>query len=277
MKLLRIDSSARSQTSDRSSRGSHTRRLTERFTRRWLQQRPNDVLISRDVGQSPPHPVAEKWIGAAFTKPDQREPWMNEALAESDALINELIAADLVVAGVPMYNFGMPAQFKAYIDNVVRVGRTFGFDRSRPDDPYTPLLAGMDKRHPPDQENDDWSRLSIILVGDALGLAHLTRELVAPRGRHAPLRALLCTGRTLTALAMTVAIFPASTAPAPSARHNRRPATAPSWSDNPSPPSWCRCRRGRRCRRCRSRLLSAASAPPAPRRASARVRSRGRG
>jgi FMN-dependent NADH-azoreductase len=145
MKLLRIDSSARSHASDRNSRGSHTRRLTERFTRRWLQQRPNDVLISRDVGQSPPPPVAEKWIGAAFTKPDQREPWMKEALAESDALVDELIAADLIVAGVPMYNFGMPAQFKAYIDNVVRVGRTFGFDRSRPDDPYTPLLAGMDK------------------------------------------------------------------------------------------------------------------------------------
>lgn len=146
MKLLRIDSSARSQPSDQSSRGSHTRRLTNRFTRRWLQLRPNDVLISRDVGQSPPHPVAEKWIGAAFAKPDQREAWMSETLAESDALINELIAADVVVAGVPMYNFGMPAQFKAYIDNVVRVGRTFGFDRSRPDDPYTPLLAKMDKR-----------------------------------------------------------------------------------------------------------------------------------
>ncbi|WOH47755.1 FMN-dependent NADH-azoreductase [Bradyrhizobium sp. sBnM-33] len=146
MKLLRIDSSARCQASDRSPRGSHTRRLTARFTRRWLQHRPNDFLVSRDVGQSPPPPVTEKWISAAFTKPDQREPWMNEALAESDALVDELIAADLIVAGVPMYNFGMPAQFKAYIDNVVRVGRTFGFDRSRPDDPYTPLLAGMDKR-----------------------------------------------------------------------------------------------------------------------------------
>jgi FMN-dependent NADH-azoreductase len=146
MKLLRIDASARSQSSDRSPRGSHTRSLTERFTRRWLQHRPNDLLVSRDVGQSPPHPVNEKWIGAAFTKPDQREPWMNETLAESDALVDELIAADLVVAGVPMYNFGMPAQFKAYVDNVVRVGRTFGFDRSRPDDPYTALLAGMDKR-----------------------------------------------------------------------------------------------------------------------------------
>jgi FMN-dependent NADH-azoreductase len=146
MKLLRIDSSARSQSSDRSPYGSHTRRLTERFTRGWLQRRPNDVLISRDVGQSPPHPVTEKWISAAFTKPGRREPWMNETLAGSDALVDELIAADLIVAGVPMYNFGMPAQFKAYIDNVVRVGRTFGFDRSRPDDPYTPLLAAADKR-----------------------------------------------------------------------------------------------------------------------------------
>jgi FMN-dependent NADH-azoreductase len=145
MKLLRIDSSARAQGSDRHPRGSHTRRLTERFTSRWLQRRPDDVLISRDVGQSPPRPVTEKWISAAFTKPDQREPWMKETLAESDALVDELIAADLIVAGVPMYNFGMPAQFKAYVDNVVRVGRTFGFDRSRPDDPYTPLLAGANK------------------------------------------------------------------------------------------------------------------------------------
>ena len=71
---------------------------------------------------------------------------MKETLAESDALIDELIAADLVVAGVPMYNFGMPAQLKAYIDNIVRVDRTFGFDRSRPDDPYTALLAGANKR-----------------------------------------------------------------------------------------------------------------------------------
>ncbi|MCK1517069.1 NAD(P)H-dependent oxidoreductase [Bradyrhizobium sp. 190] len=143
MNLLRIDASARA---DRFPRGSHTRRLTERFVRRWLHHRPNDLVIDRDVGQSPPRPVTEKWIGAAFTKPELRELWMNDALAESDALVDELIAADMIVAGVPMYNFGMPAQFKAYIDNVVRVGRTFGFDRARPDNPYSQLLAGMGKR-----------------------------------------------------------------------------------------------------------------------------------
>jgi FMN-dependent NADH-azoreductase len=146
MRLLRIDSSARPDRSDESPYGSHTRRLTERFLRRWMASRPKDALTYRDIGQSPPAPVTGKWIHAAFTKPDQREPWMNEALGESDTLVDELIAADLIVAGVPMYNFGMPAQFKAYIDNVVRVGRTFGFDRSRAGDPYWPMLAGMGKR-----------------------------------------------------------------------------------------------------------------------------------
>ena len=146
MNLLRIDASARSGRSDRFPRGSHTRRLTERFVRRWMYHRPNDLVTNRDVGQSPPHHVTEKWIGAAFTKADLREPWMHDALAESDALVDELIAADVIVAGVPMYNFGMPAQFKAYVDNVVRVGRTFGFDRTRPDEPYSQLLAGKGKR-----------------------------------------------------------------------------------------------------------------------------------
>ncbi|MDF0581158.1 FMN-dependent NADH-azoreductase [Bradyrhizobium yuanmingense] len=146
MQLLQIDSSARFEPSDANPRGSHTRRLTQRFVQRWLQSRPGDRVVSRDLGRFAPGPVTDGWVKAAFAKPDRREPWMSEALAESDALVDELTSADLIVAGVPMYNFGVPAQFKAYIDNVVRVGRTFGFDRSRPDDPYSALLAGMDKR-----------------------------------------------------------------------------------------------------------------------------------
>jgi FMN-dependent NADH-azoreductase len=146
MQILRLDSSARSDSSDRSPYGSHTRRLTERFLRRWQAAQPQDLVTVRDVGQAPPHPVTGKWIHAAFTKPEQREPWMVEALAESDALVDELIASDLIVAGVPMYNFGMPAQMKAWIDNIVRVGRTFGFDRTREGEPYWPMLEGMGKR-----------------------------------------------------------------------------------------------------------------------------------
>ena len=75
---------------------------------------------------------------------------MREVLRESDELVDELvdelIRADLIVASVPMYNFSMLAQFKAYIDNIVRVGRTFGFDRNRAGEPYWPLLADQGKR-----------------------------------------------------------------------------------------------------------------------------------
>lgn len=139
--LLVINSSPRRGASGTFEHGSHTRRLTGRFVARWRAARPADTIVFRDVAERPPAPVTARWVHAAFTKPEQREPWMADALAESDALIDELIAADLIVAGVPMYNFGAPAQFKAYVDNVVRVGRTFGFDRSRAGDPYWPLLA----------------------------------------------------------------------------------------------------------------------------------------
>jgi FMN-dependent NADH-azoreductase len=66
---------------------------------------------------------------------------MVATLALSDALVDELEQADLLVAGVPMYNFGMPPSMKAYIDNIVRVGRTFGFDRTRAGAPYWPMLV----------------------------------------------------------------------------------------------------------------------------------------
>src|SRR5690606_26031124 len=121
-------------------------RLTSRFVRQWTTLHPETRVIYRDVGQESPSPITGKWIHAAFTPEHAREDWMHEELRASDVLIDELLKADIIVAGVPMYNFGPPAQFKAYIDNIVRVGRTFGFDRSRQGEPYWPLLAGAGKR-----------------------------------------------------------------------------------------------------------------------------------
>lgn len=143
--LLHIDASARFGGSDINPHGSHTRRLTARFVQQWAAVDPGAKVIYRDVGQEPPPPVSGRWIHAAFTPEREREAWMQEVLRVSDALVDELLQADLIVAGVPMYNFGPPAQFKAYIDNIVRVGRTFGFDRSRSGDPYWPLLENARK------------------------------------------------------------------------------------------------------------------------------------
>lgn len=146
MNLLHIDTSARPGLSGIDPHGSHTRRLSARFVERWRQARPSDRINYLDVGQHPPAHVNGRWIHAAFTPPAEREPWMAEALAESDRLVDQLIAADVIVVGLPMYNFSVPAQFKAYIDNIVRVGRTFGFDRARGAVPYWPMLANAGKR-----------------------------------------------------------------------------------------------------------------------------------
>ena len=138
--LLHIDSSARIGRSDQDARGSHTRRLSHRFVRRWLRARPYDPVIHRDLAAAPPTPVDAAWIDASFTPAERRSATQATRLAESDAVVEELLRADLVVVGVPMYNFGVPSQLKAWIDNIVRVGLTFGFDRARKGAPYWPMV-----------------------------------------------------------------------------------------------------------------------------------------
>lgn len=66
---------------------------------------------------------------------------MHDALAESDQLVDELLEADVLVIGTPLYNFGMPAALKAWVDQIVRMNRTVSFDETRHPDPYVPLLT----------------------------------------------------------------------------------------------------------------------------------------
>lgn len=133
--LLHIDSSPRS---DRS----HTRGLTADFVQRWQVNHPNSTVTYRDIGRSPLPHVTEEWIAAAFTPPNERSQAMQDALRLSNELIDELLMADVIVAGIPFYNFGMPSGFKAYIDQIVRIGRTFLFNPDNEESPYTPLIHG---------------------------------------------------------------------------------------------------------------------------------------
>lgn len=134
--LLRIDASA--QLEERSL----TRHLTGLFTQTFLAQAPDTKVITRDVGLNPIPAIDHKFIHAAFTPSDAREPWMNERLALSDELVDEVIAADIVVLGAPMYNYGMPTALKGWIDHIARIGRTFSFDLARGDTPIEPILSG---------------------------------------------------------------------------------------------------------------------------------------
>jgi FMN-dependent NADH-azoreductase len=102
-----------------------TRRLTKRFAESWRAWNPDGTILQRDLGLNPPPPVNERWIAAAFADSAQRSLEMNEALRVSETLIEEIERADTVLLGTPIYNFGMPAQLKAWFDQIVRVGRTF--------------------------------------------------------------------------------------------------------------------------------------------------------
>ncbi|WP_342211944.1 FMN-dependent NADH-azoreductase [Halomonas sp. SH5A2] len=115
--------------------------MTHLFVSQWQSKRPQDPITYRDIGQNPPSFISHDWIASAFTPEDQRELWMKEALAESDLLVDELIAADIVVIGAPLYNFGMPAALKAWIDQVIRLGRTMDFDDTNPIDTPIPKLT----------------------------------------------------------------------------------------------------------------------------------------
>jgi FMN-dependent NADH-azoreductase len=144
-RLLHIDSSARPGRAGEHPHGSHSRRLSHAFVTRWLQTHPGDPVVYRDLGITPPTPVQHEWIPAAFTPDTHRSPAQQAALQESDALVRELQDADLLVIGMPMYNFGMPAPLKAWVDNIVRIALTFDVDLARPD-PYIGLLADRPRR-----------------------------------------------------------------------------------------------------------------------------------
>lgn len=119
--LLKIEASARYQ-------GSVSRDLTSAIAARLGASK----IVTRDLAQTPLPQLDETWIGANFTPPDSRTAAQNAALALSDRLVEELEAADTIVIGVPIYNFGIPAALKAWIDLVARAGRTFRYTENGP-------------------------------------------------------------------------------------------------------------------------------------------------
>jgi FMN-dependent NADH-azoreductase len=118
--------------------GSQSTRLADRFVAGWRAHHPGASVIVRDLGREPvPHLTAERF-GAFLAKPEERTAAQREALAQSARLIDELKRADLVVVGLPMYNFGVPSTLKAYFDHVARAGVTFRYTETGP----VGLLAG---------------------------------------------------------------------------------------------------------------------------------------
>ena len=98
-----------------------------------LEDRHGDIeLTRRDLSRGMPF-VDDAWIEANFTAPEERSAAQRAALAESDALVEELRQADVLVIGSPIYNFGIPAALKAWVDMIARARRTFRYTENGPE------------------------------------------------------------------------------------------------------------------------------------------------
>ena len=107
------------------SDGGQSSRLAERFVAAWRESNPHGQVIVRDLALEPvPHLDAARF-GAFIAKPGERNAAQQAVIEHSDALIDELSRADVIVLGLPMYNFGLPSTLKAYFDHVARAGVTF--------------------------------------------------------------------------------------------------------------------------------------------------------
>ena len=126
MKILQINSSARSA-------GANSTRLADSITTRLKAANPSAVVELRDLAANP-HPVLdEAALGALFTPAEQRTPEQAARVALDDALIAQVQAADAIVLGVPMYNFGVPVQLKTWIDAIAKAGVTFRYTENGPE------------------------------------------------------------------------------------------------------------------------------------------------
>ena len=126
MKILQINGAARSN-------GANSTKLADSITTRLKAKYPQATVEVRDLAANP-HPVLdEAALGALFTPADQRTPEQAARVALDDALIAQVQSADVIVLGVPMYNFGIPVQLKTWIDAIARAGVTFQYTANGPE------------------------------------------------------------------------------------------------------------------------------------------------
>ena len=126
MRTLQINSSIFSS-------GGQSSQLADQFVAALRAAEPDTQVVVRDLADNPlPHLDAERVL-AFFAKPDMRTPEQQVFVDESNALIAEIQQAQVIVIGLPMYNFGIPSTLKAYFDQIARAGVTFRYTANGPE------------------------------------------------------------------------------------------------------------------------------------------------
>ncbi len=115
------------------SEAGNSSQLADTLVQNLRAHHADSRVVVRDLARQPlPHLDAARFT-ALISRPEQRTPEQQTVIDESDALITEIRSADVVVLGLPMYNFGVPSQLKAYFDHLARAGVTFRYTASGPE------------------------------------------------------------------------------------------------------------------------------------------------
>lgn len=122
--ILRVESSIKGDAAV-------SRRLTDRIVARLLAADPEAQVATRDLAAGV-SPIDAAWLGAVYTAPEARDEAQQATAAYADALLDEVKAADILVIALPVYNFGLPAQLKAWIDQLARKGEVFHYTDQGP-------------------------------------------------------------------------------------------------------------------------------------------------
>ncbi|QTE02859.1 FMN-dependent NADH-azoreductase [Streptomyces cyanogenus] len=164
--LLHIDSSVFP------AEASASRAVTEAFRKHWEEQHPQGTVVYRDLAAEPvPHITAEAHL-AGFVPPSAHTPEQAAVFAERVKLIEELEQADAILIGAPMYNYTIPSTLKAWLDNVILMGRTAGENPSAKGTPVT-VIASRGGSYAPGTPREGYEYVQNYLkavLADALGL-----------------------------------------------------------------------------------------------------------
>jgi FMN-dependent NADH-azoreductase len=165
--LLHIDSSV--FPTDASA----SRAVTDAFRRTWEEQHPGGTVIYRDLATDPvPHITADSHL-AGFSDPAAHTPEQAAAFAERVRLIEELEQADAVLIGAPMYNYSIPSTLKAWLDNVILMGRTAMTEESKAKGTPVTVVASRGGSYAPGTPREGYEYVQNYLaavLGDALAL-----------------------------------------------------------------------------------------------------------
>lgn len=127
--ILRIDASSRPPQDPASGiEGSYSRELADYIIRQLSNCHPHTEIVSRDLAAEPLPHISNKTIQGYYTPDEAMTEELLGATALSDRLISEIEHADILVLSVPIYNFSVPSAFKAWVDQIVRIGHTFAYE-----------------------------------------------------------------------------------------------------------------------------------------------------